>query len=104
MTLSDSSRKKAAMAVAMAADFLQVTLFPFFGMGAAFPGDDVLDVAVAVVLTWLLGWHWAFLPTLFVELVPGMDLAPTWTLATALVIRHRNASQVIEVPPSGTRA
>ena len=86
------------MAVAITADFLQVTLFPLFGMGAAFPGDDVLDVAVAATLTWLLGWHLVFLPTLLVELVPGIDLAPTWTIATAIAIKQRS-SAVIDVQP-----
>jgi len=99
MTLSQSTRNKAAMAVAIAADFLQITFFPFFGMGAAFPGDDVLDVAVAGILIWLLGWHLAFLPTLLIELVPGLDLAPTWTIAAALAIRQRN-STVIGVQPA----
>lgn len=33
----------------------------------------------------LLGFHWAFLPTLAVEAIPGLDLAPTWTAAVLLV-------------------
>jgi hypothetical protein len=51
------------------------------------PADDVLDVAVAVLLVKLLGWHREFLPSFFAKLVPGVDLVPFWTLAVANVYR-----------------
>ena len=51
------------------------------------PADDVLDVAVAAVLVNLLGWHWEFLPAFLAELVPGVNLAPFWTLAVISVYR-----------------
>ena len=38
---------------------------------------------------WLVGWHFAFLPTFVAELVPGVDLIPTWTAAVWLVTRRR---------------
>ena len=75
------------MILAMAADALQVLVFPLFAEGALSPADDLLDVAVAAVLVHLLGWHWEFLPTFFAELVPGVDLVPFWTLAVANVYR-----------------
>jgi hypothetical protein len=37
----------------------------------------------------LLGFHWAFLPTLAAEAVPALDLAPTWTAAVLLVTGGR---------------
>ena len=46
----------------MAADALQILVFPLFAEGAFSPADDVLDLAVAAVLVRLLGWHWEFLP------------------------------------------
>jgi hypothetical protein len=75
------------MVLAIAADALQVILFPLFAEGALSPADDILDFAVAAVMVHLLGWHWEFLPTFFAKLVPGADLVPFWTLAVANVYR-----------------
>ncbi len=75
------------MILAIAADALQMFVFPLFAEGALSPADDVLDLAVAAVLIHLLGWHWEFLPTFFAELMPGVDLVPFWTLAVANVYR-----------------
>jgi hypothetical protein len=55
--------------------------------GAASPVNDALDVAVGAILIRLLGWHWAFLPAFLAELVPGVDLVPTWTAAVFLATR-----------------
>jgi hypothetical protein len=85
--LSPRSRFRAALILAMAADALQIFVFPLFAEGALSPADDVLDLAVAAVLVNLLGWHWEFLPAFLVELVPGVDLVPFWTLAVANVYR-----------------
>ncbi len=85
--LSPRSRFQAAMILAMAADALQIFVFPLFAEGALSPADDVLDIAVAAVLVNLLGWHWEFLPAFAAELVPGVDLVPFWTLAVISVYR-----------------
>src|ERR1700694_5831374 len=85
--LSPRSRFRAAMILAMAADAVQIFVFPLFAEGALSPADDVLDLAVAGVLVNLLGWHWEFLPAFFAELVPGVDLVPFWTMAVANVYR-----------------
>jgi len=81
------SRFRAAMILAIAADALQIFVFPLFGEGALSPADDVLDLAVAAALIHLLGWHWEFLPAFAAELVPGVDLVPFWTMAVANVYR-----------------
>jgi hypothetical protein len=78
---------KAARLLAVAADVCQIVVFPLFVGGAFSPWDDGLDLLVAGVLTRLLGWHWAFLPTFFAELVPGLDLVPTWTAAVFFATR-----------------
>jgi hypothetical protein len=78
-------RVRAARLLALAADALQIILFPLFGEGFASPLDDLLDVAVAGVLIKLLGFHWALLPAAAAELVPGVDLAPTWTASVLLI-------------------
>src|SRR3984893_18185250 len=81
------TRFRAALILAMAADALQIFVFPLFVEGALSPADDVLDLAVAAVLVNLLGWHWEFLPAFFAELVPGVDLVPFWTMAVINVYR-----------------
>jgi hypothetical protein len=78
-----------AWAVAIAADALQIAALPLFVEGGISPADSLLDLIVAFVLIRLLGWHWAFLPTLAVELVPGADLFPTWTAAVWFVTRQQ---------------
>ena len=85
--LSLRARFRAALILAIAADALQILVFPLFAEGALSPADDVLDLAVAAVLVHLLGWHWEFLPAFFAELVPGIDIVPFWTLAVANVYR-----------------
>jgi hypothetical protein len=87
ISLSPRTRFRTAMILAMAADALQIFVFPLFAEGALSPADDVLDLAVAAVLVHLLGWHWEFLPAFLAELVPGIDLVPFWTLAVISVYR-----------------
>ena len=87
-----SPEHRPAWFVAMAADFIQLAAFPFFFPGALSPADAVLDVVVGAVLTKLLGWHWAFLPSFVAELVPGLDLFPSWTAAVFYVTAVRGGS------------
>jgi hypothetical protein len=81
--------QRLAWAVAIAADALQIAAFPLFVEGGVSPVDSLLDLIVAFVLIRLLGWHWAFLPTLAAELIPGADLFPTWTAAVWFVTRQQ---------------
>ncbi len=85
---------RAAWAVAIAVDAIQWIFWPLFAEGAASPAQDVLDVVAAGVLIRLLGWHWYFLPGFLAELVPGVDLVPTWTAAVFFATRGRK-------PPKG---
>jgi hypothetical protein len=78
-----------AWAIAIAADTLQIAAFPFFAEGGVSPADSLLDLVVGFFLIRLLGWHWAFLPTLAAELIPGADLFPTWTAAVWFVTRQK---------------
>jgi len=84
---SQGRRIRAAWMVAGAADLLQVVFFPMFSEGWLSPLNDCLDVAVALVLTKLIGFHWSFLPTLVVELLPVVEAAPTWTASVFLATR-----------------
>lgn len=92
-------RVRLARGIAIAADFLQIVAFPFFLPGAASPWSDALDLAVAGAMTWLVGWHWAFLPSFVAEIVPGLDLVPTWTAAAFFVTRARGRA----APPEASR-
>jgi hypothetical protein len=87
ITISPGSRLRAAMILAIIADVLQIAVFPLFVEGAESPADDILDLGMGAVLTYLLGWHWEFLPSFLGKLVPGFDLVPLWTLAVANVYR-----------------
>jgi len=91
-----SPEVRLAWLVALAADVLQIAALPVFVEGALSPADAMLDLAVAAILVRLLGWHWAFLPSLLGELIPGLDLFPTWTAAVWYVTRD---FQPLEHPP-----
>ena len=82
-------RVRAARLFAIAADIVQIVVFPVFAPGLASPWNNALDLLVAGAMTGLIGWHWAFLPSFFVELVPGLDLVPTWTAAVFFVTRGK---------------
>jgi hypothetical protein len=82
-------RVLAARIIAVVADAVQLGLMPLFAGGAPAAFDAVLDIAVGAAMVALVGWHWAFLPAFAVELLPIVDLAPTWTIAVFLVTRRR---------------
>ena len=89
-----------AWTIAIAADALQIAALPLFAAGGISPADTILDLVVAALLTRVLGWHWAFLPSLLAELVPGFDLFPTWTAAVFFVTRQEvHAHQPEILPP-----
>lgn len=100
---SPRSRFRAALALAIVADAVQIVIFPLFAEGALSPLDDVLDLAIMAVLIRLIGWHWEFLPSFIGEFVPGLDLVPFWTFAVVNVYRKwkpiENAMRVIDVEP-----
>jgi hypothetical protein len=91
LVITPGPRLKTAMVLAVLADLVQIAVLPFFVEGAASPADDLLDLGMAGMLTWMLGWHWEFLPSALAKLVPGVDLVPLWTLAVANVYRKSKA-------------
>ena len=88
-TVSPGPRMKVALGVAIAADIFQMIVSPLVWEGVASPVDDIIDLCVAGVMTFLVGWHWEFMPSFFGKLIPGVDLAPLWTLAIANVYRKK---------------
>ena len=81
-----------ARGLAVLADGAQLALVPLFFTGAAGIVDAIVDVVVGVALVALVGWHIAFLPGFVAELIPLVDLAPTWTLAVLWATRHAGVS------------
>ena len=94
-------RVRAARAVAIGADLLQLVLLPTFFPATLPPANSVIDVIVAIALVLLVGWHWAFLPAFVAEMIPFVDLVPTWT--AAVMIATRGASGPPPVEPSAPR-
>jgi hypothetical protein len=94
ITISPSTRFRAAMILAIIADALQIAIFPLFIVGVESPADDILDFGVGAALVYLLGWNWEFLPSFLAKLVPGVDLVPFWTLAVANVYRRSKRTLV----------
>ncbi len=107
ITISPGPRMKAALLLAIVADIVQIAVLPLFIEGYASPADDLLDLCIGGVLTFLLGWHWEFLPSFAAKLIPGVDLVPLWTLAVANVYRKAKPRVVAtkdgrEQNPSGS--
>ncbi|HEY1936461.1 MAG TPA: hypothetical protein VGJ33_00835 [Candidatus Angelobacter sp.] len=98
-----SPEHRKAWFVALMADAIQIVGLPLFAAGGLSPADSLLDLATAAILTKILGWHWAFLPTLAAELVPGLDLFPTWTAAVFFVTRGQVRSEIEDERRSESR-
>ncbi len=87
------ARLRAAWIVAVAVDAIQIPV-EATGLVGWLLGAG-LDVVTMAVLTVLVGFHWAFLPSFLTEWIPYVDYAPLWTLAVLLATRGRRA-----LPPS----
>jgi len=92
----------AAFIVAVCADLLEMAFGMIFAEGFASPLNDVMDVVVCIILTALLGWHIAFIPSFLVKLIPVGDLAPTWTIAVLIATRAGSIAEK-EPPIIGAR-
>jgi len=96
-----SPEHRLAILVAVMGDAVQILALPLFAAGGISPADTLLDAFMAVILIRMLGWHWAFLPTLVAELTPGFDLFPTWTAAVLYVTLQSERPGDVEVLPPG---
>lgn len=96
-----ASRARLALALAVLVDAIQLPL-----QGASLTGigtlpaeaiDLAIDAATALIISRLIGFHWALLPTLALELIPFVDLAPTWFVCVTYVIsRRRQEGRYVE--------
>jgi hypothetical protein len=96
-------KKQIALGVAAIADVIQVVFWPAMAEGAVSPFEDVLDIAVAAILIYVLGFQWRLVFAFALELVPGLDLFPSWT---AVVLSMPTAAPTVEALPenAGTAA
>lgn len=93
------NRIKLAFAIAVIADLFEfpVTWFEHWEwewvrlMGRAM--GLVLDCCVMGIMVKILGFNWVFVPTFFVEVIPTLDLFPSWVGAVAYVVWQRKKSQ-----------
>jgi hypothetical protein len=85
------SRLRAAWVIAVAVDGLQLITSPaeLTGPMAWVLGGGV-DLVTMAVLMFLVGFHWAFLPSFVTKMLPFVDLAPTWTVALIIATRGRH--------------
>jgi hypothetical protein len=74
-------------------------LLPLVGLGYVL--DDALDVIAAIVLTAICGFKWQFVVAFGLELVPVVDVFPTWT-AMVLTLPSANPSAPAEVQVSAS--
>jgi len=103
VTISAGPRLRTALLLAVLADALQLAILPIFIEGAESPAADIVDLVMAGALYFLLGWHWEFLPSFAAKLIPGVDLAPLWTLAVANVYRKTRRTVVPTDPGDSPR-
>lgn len=68
-----------ALAIAAVSDLLCAFLV------TAPPLVWAIDVATALLLFAVLGWHWIYLPGLVLEAIPGFSLFPFWLLVVIAV-------------------
>ena len=92
------NRVVAAYAIAVIADVLE---FPIAAAEITVAGAPlgelsafVLDCLVMGAMTKLLGFHWMFLPSFGVEVIPGLDLLPTWVGCVAFVVWQRKKERI----------
>jgi len=83
----------AAFAVAVVADLLELPITAaeatVLGAPASELGAGFVDIIVFGIMTRLLGFHWIFLPTFVVEVIPGLDMLPTWVGSVCFVVWQR---------------
>ena len=82
-----------AYAAAVVADLIEFPIsaagLSVVGAGAGEFAAFVLDAIVFGVMTKLLGFHWLFLPSFCLEVIPGLDMLPTWVGCVFFVVRQR---------------
>jgi hypothetical protein len=72
-------KKRIALGVAAISDIAQWAFFPVTVEGGLSPVEIAIDAATAFIILLIVGFQWRLAFALVAELVPGLDLFPTWT-------------------------
>lgn len=88
-------RKLLALLIALCADLLQIGLFPLVVEGGLSPVTWVVDLAAAFGLVLVVGFKARVVAAFVAELVPGLDLFPTWTALVLTLPVERAAEPVL---------
>jgi hypothetical protein len=72
------TRKRIALGIAALSDLAQWFFFPVLSEGALSPFEVALDAVTALSILVVVGFQWRLLIALVAELVPGLDMFPTW--------------------------
>ena len=75
------SRRRLALAFAMAALADGLSVFLTFTP----PVQWAADLVTAILLFIVLGWQWILLPSLIMEAIPGLYVFPFWVLVVGAV-------------------
>jgi hypothetical protein len=103
------NRVKLAFAIAIIADLME---FPVIWL-ETFQWDSVvlfgraigvvLDACVMFILSKLLGFHWAFVPGFVLEVIPTLDMFPSWVACVAYVVWEKKRKQQAQLQSSPLR-
>lgn len=88
-----------AIVVAAVADAMQLALQLALGPAVWFGVVEAIDVLAMILTMVLLGFHLLLLPTFVIELLPVVDMAPTWTGCVVAVIALRKAGGAVTSAP-----
>src|SRR6266508_1539657 len=92
-------RIQLAFVVAILSDAVQLGLGP---LGWTF-FDEIIDVIAMLLTSWLLGFHLLLVPTFLFELIPIVDMLPTWTGCVSLLVSLRKKEQSLNTQPQADR-
>jgi hypothetical protein len=54
----------------------------------------IIDVITVIVLFVVIGFKWVLLPALVVEVIPGLQLFPLWTLVVLALAGTKNKNEL----------
>lgn len=87
-------RWRGALIVALVSDAVG------FGLALLVPVQIGVDILTAVLLFSLLRFRWPLLPALAVEVIPGLQIFPAWTLVVAALAGAERRKATPTVPPA----
>ncbi len=97
------TRKRVALGIAALCDLAQWFFFPVLSEGALSPFEVALDAVTALAILLVVGFQWRLLIALVAELVPGLDMFPTWTAVVLSLRSEASPRDERALPARGRR-